>query len=190
MVYDGMMDSVAVAAPDYERNFAPNSNARSSGTELSAPPPPPPARQEEYKIGVISQEGSKEEGIVSAPRADAFAQEQNKAAVSDMVLDDYKPVTKEQKPEAPGITVKEWKPDAPYLKILEATAADKQTEKYLELKKQYKTQPSFYVDVARYFYSKHKQELAIRVLSNVCELQLEDAELLRMVATKCLSLAT
>ncbi|MBK8786662.1 MAG: DUF2135 domain-containing protein [Chitinophagaceae bacterium] len=83
-----------------------------------------------------------------------------------------------------GIQVSEWKADAAYLKELDKTTAAKYYEKYLSLKKDYRDQPSFYVDVARYLFQKNNKQLALQVLSNVTEMKLEDPELLRVVANQ------
>lgn len=82
------------------------------------------------------------------------------------------------------IEINEWTPDEPYLKVLERTAPNERVAKYLSLKKDYSSQPSFFVDVARFFIGKKEKDIAIRILSNVCEMKLEDAELLRIVANQ------
>ncbi|WP_165917279.1 VIT domain-containing protein [Flaviaesturariibacter aridisoli] len=82
----------------------------------------------------------------------------------------------------PAIEVQEWKADAPYLAELEAAPPAGRYRKYLSLKATYATQPSFYIDAARFFYAKNDVPTAIRVLSNVAELKLENPELLRNMA--------
>lgn len=82
------------------------------------------------------------------------------------------------------IDVKEWKPDVPYLKELEKTSARDFLSKYLSLKKAYADQPSFYIDVARFFFQQKEKQLAIQVLSNVAEMKLEEASLMRMLANQ------
>jgi tetratricopeptide (TPR) repeat protein len=69
---------------------------------------------------------------------------------------------------------------------LQTVDAAKREAAYFELKKQYGSQPSFFIDVARHFMSKNEKRLAMRVLSNVSEMKLEDAELLRMIANQLL----
>lgn len=55
-------------------------------------------------------------------------------------------------------------------------------EKYLELKKENATSPTFYMDVAQYFYREGQVDNAIRIVSNLCEMKLEDAEVARSCA--------
>lgn len=90
----------------------------------------------------------------------------------------------EERKQKSAISLNEWKPDEPYLKVLEKTAPKERVSKYLSLKKEYSSQPSFFVDVARFFIEKNEKAIGIQVLSNVCEMKLEDAELLRIVANQ------
>ncbi len=85
---------------------------------------------------------------------------------------------------APNIQLAEWSADATYLKELEGTPAAKQYDKYLLLKAAYLSQPSFFVDVSRFFYAKNNKALALQVLSNIAEMKLENPELLRIVANQ------
>ncbi|MEO7310437.1 MAG: VIT domain-containing protein [Chitinophagaceae bacterium] len=82
------------------------------------------------------------------------------------------------------IQLNEWTSDAPYLKELERTAKEGRYQKYLSLKKIYTNQPSFFVDVARFFFETKSKELALQVLSNIAEMKLENPELLRIVANQ------
>ena len=83
-----------------------------------------------------------------------------------------------------SIELKEWKPDVPYLKEMEKTASGNYQKKYIELKKQYADQPSFYIDIARFLFQKNENSFAIQVISNVAEMKLEEASLMRMLANQ------
>ncbi|HEV7780551.1 MAG TPA: VIT domain-containing protein [Chitinophagaceae bacterium] len=85
-----------------------------------------------------------------------------------------------------GIELKEWQPDVPYLKELEKVDAGKREATYFLLKKEYASQPSFFIDVARFFIAKQDIKTGIRILSNVAEMKLENAELLRSLANELL----
>jgi len=82
------------------------------------------------------------------------------------------------------IALNEYNPDTPYLKVMEYADPTKAVETYYKLKKEYGQTPSFYVDVADYFFKKGDTEQAILVVSNLAELSLEDAQLLRVLAYK------
>lgn len=88
------------------------------------------------------------------------------------------------KKSQPSIEINKWDPDVPYLKELKNTDTRNLYTKYLLLKKDYQQTPSFYFDVADYFFEKDKKDEAIRILSNVAELKLENYELLRILARK------
>jgi tetratricopeptide (TPR) repeat protein len=59
---------------------------------------------------------------------------------------------------------------------------------YLTEKKQYGTQPSFFLDIADYFIAKKETKRGLRILSNIAELELENHSLLRVLANKLLQL--
>jgi tetratricopeptide (TPR) repeat protein len=86
------------------------------------------------------------------------------------------------------IKIAEWKSDAEYLKKLDKATTQNALSTYLELKKQYQSQPSFFFDVAKWFFDKGQKETAILVLSNVAEMKLESPELLRMMAYQLLDM--
>lgn len=83
------------------------------------------------------------------------------------------------------IEFKAWNPESDYIKIL---SAEKDIEsaysKYLELLVKYRNTPSFFLDVADFFESKDDNKLAIRVLSNLAEIDLDNHEILRALAYK------
>lgn len=81
-----------------------------------------------------------------------------------------------------NISIQYWNPDLPYLSQLKSTLAKDMYEKYLELKKENATSPTFYMDVAQYFYREGQVDNAIRIVSNLCEMKLEDAEVARSCA--------
>lgn len=81
-----------------------------------------------------------------------------------------------------NISIQYWNPDLPYLSQLKSTPAKDMYEKYLELKKENATSPTFYMDVAQYFYREGQVDNAIRIVSNLCEMKLEDAEVARSCA--------
>lgn len=86
------------------------------------------------------------------------------------------------------ISVAAWNPKVPYLKNLRAVPLAHAYARYLRLRDKYASQPSFYIDVCDYFIQKKQPKLAIRILSNLAEMQLKDAALLRVFAQKLLQL--
>lgn len=82
------------------------------------------------------------------------------------------------------IQVNSWNSSADYITVLKAIEINQQWKSYLALKRKYINTPAFYVDVAAYFYKSKRKELALRVLSNLAELELENVQLLRILAYK------
>ena len=87
-------------------------------------------------------------------------------------------------PPQARIVLNAYDPDTPYLKVMEYTDPAKAIETYHKLKKEYGQTPSFYVDVADYFFKKGDLAQAVLVVSNLAELNLEDAQLLRVLGYK------
>ncbi len=75
-----------------------------------------------------------------------------------------------------------WDPQTPYIRVLKSVPAAQAYSKYISIKKIYAAQPSFFVDVADYFIKLKETESAIRILSNIAELELENHQLLRVLA--------
>ncbi|MBC7861843.1 MAG: DUF2135 domain-containing protein [Bacteroidia bacterium] len=75
-----------------------------------------------------------------------------------------------------------WNPNAPYMVELKKVPATNAYLKYIELKKKYSSQPSFFVDVSDYFVKLQDKKIALRVLSNIAEFDLENHQLLRVLA--------
>lgn len=72
---------------------------------------------------------------------------------------------------------KTWNPDRLYLKALAAAPKEKQYELYFELRKVQERNPSFYFDVAHFFYNQGDVKKALQVISNIADLGLENHQL-------------
>lgn len=87
-------------------------------------------------------------------------------------------------PSSGAIELKPYDSKRPYMAKIKIGSDDEIYERYLEKKVKYGGVPSFYVDVAAYMYEKGQKENAIKVLSNVGELQLENTELMRVLGKR------
>lgn len=112
------------------------------------------------------------------------------ADFSDDAMMNEPPVVDEEAPEPaprPGaagtggatITISAWDPKAPYLDALKAAPEGKAYEEYLNQRKTYGKAPAFYMDAAGWFFKAGESRLAVRILSNMAEFQLEDAAIWR-----------
>ena len=80
------------------------------------------------------------------------------------------------------ITVKAWDPATPYLSVLKAVAKMDPYRAYLQQRRRFATSPAFFLDCAEFFLRQGDIALGIRVLTNLAELKLEEASLLRVLA--------
>ena len=128
--------------------------------------------------------------VVGYSRSSRKERRQNKKAAKEtaQVLNDEEESEAEDRSgelsNTSKIALNDYNPDTPYLKVIEYADPAKAVETYYKLKKEYGQTPSFYVDVADYFFKKGDTEQAILVVSNLAELSLEDAQLLRVLAYK------
>jgi len=88
----------------------------------------------------------------------------------------------ESRSSAATITVKAWDPATPYLSALKAAAKDSRYKVYLEQRQKFAASPAFFVDCAEFFLREGDRLIGIRVLTNLAELKLEEASLLRVLA--------
>lgn len=134
-----------------------------SREEALAPPRPAPAPAAE--MAAAPAEAAPE----AAKRAFASGKDRDAAAAGDAVRSDA------------SIELREWDPDTPYLAALR-TAADPYAA-YLAERTRNAATPAFFLDCSTFFRNEAKDaRLALRVLSNLAEIDFESAPLLRVLA--------
>ena len=161
--------------------------------KYGTPPPPPPAMM------VHAEEIAGYNNAAEMLRYDASDDNAKMAdmgtagydiiadnSAQQMKMDLAEPVARTLGYEPPQarIVLNAYDPDTPYLKVMEYTDPAKAIETYHKLKKEYGQTPSFYVDVADYFFKRGDLAQAVLVVSNLAELSLEDAQLLRVLGYK------
>ncbi|CAN5133208.1 hypothetical protein BH11PSE11_BH11PSE11_34440 [soil metagenome] len=119
------------------------------------------------------------------PAAASAAVESATAASGGDLQHKYTRENAKSEPERPAlggnIAIKSWDPDTPYLRKLRA--APNAYDAYLQERKANASSSAFYLDCADFFRDEKKDErLALRVLSNLAEMELENAPLLRILA--------
>ena len=90
----------------------------------------------------------------------------------------------EEESTASSITLKKWDPETPYLAELRGKQKKDWYTIYLDQKKTYANSSAFYLDVADFFIEKDQPKTALRILSNIAEMELENHQLLRILAHK------
>ncbi|NUO74665.1 MAG: DUF2135 domain-containing protein [Lysobacter sp.] len=85
-----------------------------------------------------------------------------------------------------SIALQAWKPDSPYAARLRKAAPEQAYAIYLDERDGYAASTAFYLDVADVLLEKNQRALALRVLSNLAELDLENRHILRVLGYRLL----
>ena len=161
--------------------------------EYETPPPPPPAMMVHAEEIAVYNDAAEmlryDASDDNAKMADMGTAgydiiADNSAQQMEMELAEPVAESLGYNPPQARIVLNAYDPDTPYLKVMEYTDPAKAIETYHKLKKEYGQTPSFYVDVADYFFKKGDLTQAVLVVSNLAELNLEDAQLLRVLGYK------
>ena len=98
----------------------------------------------------------------------------------------------EGQPEAnASVKLAAWDPKTPYLQSLKDCAAahdgkdapaDMLYRRYMELRAKSASSPAFYLDCAGFFFKRGEKAIAMRILSNLAEMKIEDPSLMRTFA--------
>jgi tetratricopeptide (TPR) repeat protein len=92
----------------------------------------------------------------------------------------------DQSARGTAIAIKPWSPETPYLKAMAAVPAEKAYEVFLTQRKDYVSSPAFYLDCGNFLLEKGRREEGVRVLTDIVQLRLESAALLRVAAYRLL----
>jgi len=90
--------------------------------------------------------------------------------------------------QAASIALQPWQPDSPYARRLRAAPAERVYRLYLDERDSHAASTAFYLDVADVLESKGQRDLALRVLSNLAELDLENRHVLRVLGYRLLQI--
>lgn len=86
------------------------------------------------------------------------------------------------KPRTSAISIKPWDSAAPYMEAIRKADGDGKYAAYLKERETYRNSPSFYLDSSEHFFREGMDSLAMRILSNLAEIAIGDASLLRAFA--------
>ncbi|MFQ6309235.1 VIT domain-containing protein [Lysobacter capsici] len=153
--------------------------ARQSGEErsqhayamaMAPPPPPPPAPMAEAEAAPIAADATTLDSVEIAGGmvADAAASEAKGAPGSNAGA-------------RARINLQPWQPDSPYARRLRQASADQVYAIYLDERDSNAGSTAFYLDVADVLSEKGERDLALRVLSNLAEMDLENRHILRVL---------
>lgn len=128
----------------------------------AAPPPAPEERRERSAESAVEYDEAEEGSVTRDGEAKKIAADGGHGASA--------------------IEVAPWDPATPYMLDIRAAAADRQYETYLDRKAAFAGSPAFYLDAAEHFFRTGQAGLATRILTNLAEMKIEDAALLRVLA--------
>ncbi len=142
------------------------------------------AEEIEEEIEITLDMAVREETVIEEVVFEEAPEEQ----LADMIYglqSTNKAIVGDQKAKS-SIKVLAWLPDAPYMSALRKAKEHEFEALYFQLKAENTNRPAFYVQVADLFFEKGMADMGIRVLSNALELDLENPELLKLVARRLL----
>jgi tetratricopeptide (TPR) repeat protein len=141
-----------------------------------------------FEVTANTGEGYRAENTLAGSRLRATARHQEaRVAGSARAMaaaggGEAKSVETEEAPTGASIALQRWAPQAGYLDRLRRSAADQRYAVYLEERADHARQPGFYLDVAEFFFEQKDAATALRILSNLAELELDDPALVRVLA--------
>ncbi len=85
-----------------------------------------------------------------------------------------------------AVSLKRWDSNAGYISRMKAASPDQLYAIYLDERPSYLNSSAFYIDVADQLFERGKRDLALRVLSNLAEMDLENRQVLRILGYRLL----
>ena len=164
-------------------------------TEFSKKGPPAPKKQKRVASGsapdgiVVEEQRSdiSRSRVTEAPQSmaeaapvEAAAMDQE-AGVSAKFTRTDRRLNTASKSSSASIQLKKWTPDEPYIKRLQAAKSTDLYTIYLDEKPAYQNSTAFFLDVSDLMFDRGQHELALRVLSNLAEMNLENRHILRIL---------
>lgn len=138
------------------------------------PPRPEPQKEREALRAAQEREGSQRRAMAPAPLA--------MPAPRALVASAASAADSAAQGPAPTIRLQKWQPDAAYARRLREAADADRYAIYLDERPAYTSSTAFFLDAAEIFFDKGQTELAVRVLSNLTEMDLENRQVLRVLA--------
>lgn len=135
-----------------------------------APPPPPPAPSPVAEAAPIAGEATTLDRVEIAG-----------GMVADAAASEAKAVPGSNAGARASINLQPWQPDSPYARRLRQASADRVYAIYLDERDSNAGSTAFYLDVADVLSEKGERDLALRVLSNLAEMDLENRHILRVL---------
>ncbi len=155
------MDPAAMSAA--QARYLAEQTARMSERRVPAEQPPP--------VGAVQRA----ERVVQVPSG------QSAQSMQEIGSDAMRAPVPDAGPEA-AIHLQQWQPDAAYARRLRDASDTERYAIYLDERGSHEDSTAFFLDAANIFFDHGQTDLAVRILSNLAEMNLENRHILRILA--------
>ena len=143
-----------------------------------------PATAAARQMSEMDMDSSRREASIPMPKAMAPPPRPVPMAVSSAPNPVARPLS--ELPVEASIQLKKWESNAPYVKRLRDVAPEQMYRVYLDERPTYANSTAFFLDAADIFIERGQPELGLRILSNLAEMNLENRQILRILAYRLL----
>jgi len=141
------------------------------------------------KLDIILELGKIQEQIVVSARAPVIDVRKSASSISivkedfnDINITSYIDGVDTVVESGVSISIKPWNAKTPYIKKLSSAKPKDLFSVFLQQKKIYGNSPGFYLDCSDFFFERKEKEIGLQILSNISEMKIEEASLLRILA--------
>lgn len=171
---------------DFPKGAPPKPEAPKAGAvagamaPAGAPPPPPPAPVADM---AMAREAVEADGLASSAQREEAARAAPARALLRSRADAAAESAGDDGAVGAGVSIQlqAWAPDSPYARRLRDAKAEDLYAVYLDERDSHADSTAFYLDVADLLLKKGRRAEALRVLSNLAELDLENRHVLRVL---------
>lgn len=133
-----------------------------------------------HSVSVYTEQFLQDTGAVDSSTLLQYSSNTEARGVSG----DFLGVADSPQQQVSSIKLQPWSPTAGYIDRLRRSASGDRYAVYLEERVDHQRDPGFFADVADLFFEQNENQLALRILSNLAELELENAALLRILGQR------
>ncbi len=145
----------------------------------------PPKKEAEPRPGSL-RSGFGISSLFSARSGVPQADEDRMTAASEVQGAPLAPAPESETPSGAVIRLQPWTPDSPYRDRMKAARPEDLYRIYLDERPDYQSSVAFFLDVSDLLAERGQKELALRVLSNLAEMDLENRQILRVLGYRLL----
>jgi tetratricopeptide (TPR) repeat protein len=171
---------------DRSRKSAPGDASLASVAVMAAPagaPPPPPPPPAPSGAPMVDVTATDTRSVLTNEQIERLPLGHSAEAIALLAPGAVQPTVTGGAQAAPAATIKikGWQADAPYVARLRAAKPADVYAVYLDERPTWRSSSGFYVDVADLLIERGQKDLALRVLSNLAEMELENRQILRVL---------